>query len=356
MERRQFLLGMALTGPLVSLRAWAAPSTPKLETHLQKLPAPGLLDVDLHGPRVALGCGLSKASGSVLLLERQSGKELWSIAIRGLRDCRFCDQARLLFVVTPDGWSMWDTLGYKPKAQVRIGNQAAGVSRDGQVVVICQGSTVKIYDQRGKLRDTFAGDKVVGNYDRLTLSPDGNYFALWNKTGFFLYDVGKRASFGENTGSVAFHPDGGALVRQSPDGWLVALAIETGAGLAQPVCSHTGGEVAFSPNGKFVLSQGQNEEGRHLAQVWSFPKLEKVCSHLFSGPLGAARSALSVDGKQGMSWAPSGQVEIWDATSGTSRCEALKLPDSLRQVAGGDRWLVGVGGLAGKGFYCGYRW
>lgn len=355
MQRRLFLAALALAPTLCQ----AAPSKPGAPAKPAALPRagavvdnlvePGLLDVDPHGPRVVVGCGLGKTSGSVLLLERETGTLLWALATRGLRDCYFCDDGRLLFVATPDGWSMWDTVSYKPKAQVRIANKAAGATRSGGTVIVSQGAAIKLYDERGKLVDTFAGGS--DKYDRLLVTSDANNFALYSRTGFYLYDVPSRNNFAENLGSVAFHPDGQSMVRQSPTGWMIDLKLQTGTGLTKPVQTHTGSEVSFSPDGKLILSQGTDENGNHLAQTWKFPHLEPVASHRLSVPTSEGRSRFSSDGVHVASWDPSGLVEVWNSTTGALKGTQRKLPSKLRTLAIGPDWLAAVGGSGSKGFY-----
>jgi WD40 repeat protein len=125
--------------------------------------------------------------------------------------------------------------------------------------------------------------------------------------------------------SVAFSSDGRTLVTGSIDGQLTLWDAETGQEIETVRQATTGGFVsaAFTPNGRWVVSAGEN----CTVQVLDVTTLEPI--HTFRGHLGPIRClAISPDGKFLATGSTDKTVKLWDLKPLEKKVESLSpLPD-----------------------------
>jgi hypothetical protein len=333
--------GIFLVALLAPCSARAAP--PLLEARVPLTGAPLCLQAIPNGSRV-----LISYADRVELRERSSGKLLHSLRAPGLRSSRFYAGGQGVFLDTEQGFALWHPDSSARPIRVPLVCSAAGISPDGSLVVACQGDQLKAFDDRGKIVESLPGGS--SKYDRIEIGADGLNLALCGPESFYLYDLPARICFAENGGHVAFHPDGLSIVRQSPTGWMVDIHLENGSGLAKPVETHTSGGVEVSADGQWILSQGQSD-GRGLAQIWSFPRLERVSSRVVSLQ---ARSQLCFDSRTVLSWNPGGTAELWDARTGSVLLQLEPSGVSLAGAVAGRQWLAEIGVCLGRPYYWSY--
>ena len=159
----------------------------------------------------------------------------------------------------------------------------------------------------------------------------------------------------EGIGSVAFSPDGKSIVSGGVDGTLRIWDAATGVALGEPLSGHEVGpfvgieSVTFSRDGSRILSGGGDGTLRFWDAVSGAPLGEPILLH--QG--GIANLALSPDGSRFVSVALDGTLRVWDATTATPLGEPFHgreiwvgsvdfSPDGSRIVSAGSDNIVRV--------------
>ncbi len=192
-------------------------------------------------------------------------------------------------------WHAWDTTTGKPTGRVKLprgyNSPELAIAPDNRTLVIAperhEGSDCRIHfwDLRtGKrLRTLTTGKNVPSNGKIGPFFPDGKSFLSndgilqrWElATGRPLYpDTDKMGHRAEVTRAV-YSPDGRRLASASADGTIRLWEVAT----AKPLLilrGHEATDLAFTPDGKFLVSGGDNENEQLC--VWDTESGEKVQS------------------------------------------------------------------------------
>jgi WD40 repeat protein len=119
-----------------------------------------------------------------------------------------------------------------------------------------------------------------------------------------------------------------------PRGGRVSVQVRQVPGFVGETCSYTGhqaavADVAFSPDGRLVLSCSADPAGDHTLRLWEAAtgrELRRFRGH--ESPVHGI--AFSPDGRQALSGGRDGTVRIWDVATG----------QELRQLTGPSQWWV----------------
>ena len=219
------------------------------------------------------------------------------------------------------------------------GINSVAFSPDGHLALSGgQDRALKLWETAsGKLLRTFG--ILIGDVDTVAFSPDGRLAVSGGGTTredtLIVWDVasGKQlrsiAGHSEGVLSAAFSPDGRSLIAGSYDGTLKLWDVVTGAELrnfkkritaastsfaehALGVPADTVMAVAFSPDGRFIISGGGEDD---LLRLWNVATGEEVRS--FSGHSGGIISiAFSPDGRFAASGATDNTIKLWEISTG----------------------------------------
>ncbi|HVO42117.1 MAG TPA: TIR domain-containing protein, partial [Aggregatilineales bacterium] len=200
-------------------------------------------------------------------------------------------------------------------------------SPDGNTIVSSSGDrTIRIWEtQTGKQLERFDNSDIVF---AVAFSPDGRYIASGNgdnQAHLFLISTGTEvrqfAGHTDSVRSVAFSPDSRYLVTGSDDNTARLWDVQSGQQLSlfighsgSPIMDEHGNPypgtvdaVAFSPNGRYVLTGGADA----TARLWA------ILDRLYLSHEGAVDSiAYSPDGRYFVSGGEDKTVRLWDASTG----------------------------------------
>lgn len=192
--------------------------------------------------------------------------------------------------------SLWDLSS--GKVVRKIGNDpvsSIAVRSDGRVALTCDQSSWAFKEDKIDIYDLNSGNKIDGwdaGYSGgiLVLSPDGKYLLSTGGGGrgaekkeigvIFVWDVsngrlvntfdgtGNNKGWGHAVLTMAFSPDGKYALSGGTDGSIRLWDVSSGAEL-RTMQGHTGwvgtNAVAFSPDGRFIVSVGGSDG---LAKLW----------------------------------------------------------------------------------------
>ncbi len=198
-------------------------------------------------------------------------------------------------------------------------------SPDGRYVVSVSGdNTARVWEvSTGKEISRMAHD---GGVDSIAFSPDGRYVVsggcdqldsdnrctqgsarVWEAT------TGQeiaRMTYDDNVSSVAFSPDGKYVVSGSGDNTVRVWEASTGKEISR--MTHDGGvdSIAFSPDGRYVVSGS----GDNTARVWEASTGKEISRMTHDDAVSSV--AFSPDGKYVVSGSWDNTARVWEASTG----------------------------------------
>ena len=150
---------------------------------------------------------------------------------------------------------------------------------------------------------------------------------------------------------VAFHPDGRTALSASQDGTVVLWDLFN-ANEIRRFEGHGGGvnEVAFTPDGRYILSAGGSDQGLDVPgvdnsiRIWEMETGEQV-QILEGHEAGVYHVKVSPDGSKALTLSLDGAVIYWDLESGAElrRFDHPGTPFSIAFHPDGKRALIGTG-------------
>jgi len=210
-------------------------------------------------------------------------------------------------------------------------------SPDGRQILSCSGDAIKLWDAAtGRELRTFSGHMSLVYC--VTFSPDGKYIAsgsgdatvkLWDvNTGKEIRTfiaLGKYDQYGNNVLSVKFSPDGKQILASTgllsdlkyvkADKTLKLWNVATGKQIRiieMPTPAHVPDSVAFSPDGKQILSGSSVDS---TIKLWNAAKGKEI--RTFTGHKeGIGSVCFSPDGKQVLSGSHDNTMKLWDTATG----------------------------------------
>lgn len=242
------------------------------------------------------------------------------------------------------------------------------ISPDGRYVLSGSMDSFILWDiLQGEKIQTFHHEDFMGQGIMVAFSPDGKHFASGGK-GTILWDLATRQEIrtfdNDKAASIAFSPDGkyflyvspGPLpVFSKPKPTMKIFDVATGGEIidfkTQPTSAWEFWAVAYSPDGKYVLSGGTDKMvlwdtslGNSIRTVkvngviravsfspdgefalsggtdnsvilWNAKNLTQI--NKFVGHEGIWSVAFSPDGKYALSGGIDGKIKIWELASGT---------------------------------------
>ena len=138
---------------------------------------------------------------------------------------------------------------------------------------------------------------------------DENYRCIGGTARVWEAQTGReiaRMSHNNAVVAVAFSPDGKYVVSGSFDGTVRVWETQTGHEVARK--SYMSNEVAFSPDGKYIISGGG------AAHVWEAQTGREIARMSHEG--GVVAVAFSPDGRYVVSGGGDGTVRVWEAQTG----------------------------------------
>ncbi len=241
---------------------------------------------------------------------------------------------------------------------------AVAFSPDGQRIVSGgEDRTVKVWDAATG-QQTLSLKGHTGTVKSVAFTPDGKCIvSASNDRTVKVWDANKNQEtlslqgHGRPVSSVAFSPDGQRIVTGSNDGWMKVWDADKGTETLSRR-GHTAwvSAVAFSPDGQRIVSGSYDQ----TVKVWNADTGQQTLS--LKGHSGQVYSvAISPDGQRivsasgglnGQGRPFSGEVRVWDATTGQQtlslqghaasvQCVAFS-PDGQRIVSGSEDRTVKV--------------
>jgi WD40 repeat protein len=164
----------------------------------------------------------------------------------------------------------------------------------------------------------------------ITFSPDGKHFlcggpgplAVFSKpkptmkmfdvaTGGAIIDFKIQPTLKHRVESVAYSPDGKYVLSGSIDGIIDLWDISLGKSIRTVEIGRPVRALSFSSDGKYVLSGGSD----NIVRLWNAKNLTQIKK--FVGHEGIWSVAFSPDGKYVLSGGIDGKIKIWDLAAGT---------------------------------------
>jgi WD40 repeat protein len=282
-------------------------------------------------------------------------RQVWSVA--------FSPDGRRIVSGGQDGTvRLWDAATGQAVGEPIAGHQgtvwSVAFSPDGRRVV--SGG----FDDTVRLWDAATGPPMTGHEDVVTsvaFSPDGRRIVSGGGDGTVrLWDPATGQAAGEPmtsqagwVSSVAFSPDGRRIVSAGgADGTVQLWDAATGQAAGEPMTHEDGvWRVAFSPDGRWIVSGGQDGTVR-LWDAATGQAVGKPMTGHEAGEFGGVTSVgFSPDGRRIVSGGLDGTVRLWDAATGQAVGEPITghegdvtsvafSPDGQRIVSSGsDRTL-----------------
>jgi WD40 repeat protein len=257
------------------------------------------------------------------------------------------------------------------------------ISPDGRYVLSGSRDSFILWDLlQGKKIQTFTHEDWMGQGIAVAFSPDGKYFAsggkgtkLWDlatrrevrifddstalsiafssdgkhflcggpgssvfipkptlkifdvATGGEIIDFKIQSSVDYRIQSVAYSPDGKYVLSGSMNGIIDLRDVSSGRSI-KTVKADVGRAVSFSSDGEYALSGGHD----NIVRLWNAKNLTQVKKFVGHTGYGIWSVAFSPDGKHALSAGNDGQVKIWDLAAGT---ELRPLAGHISSGAGG---------------------
>lgn len=270
---------------------------------------------------------------SATIWDAASGAQLHALeaSAQFLAQARFSPNGKSLVVTTEQSVPLrWDLdSGAIVGTLDHPGARAACYTPDGASVLTAGAdSTIKVWDvERGVERRTLTGH--TSDVLAVAITRDGKLVAAGASDGTIrLWDFAsgvetQRLANAEDSGgvvrSIAFSPDGARLVSSGPESDIVTVwNVSTGGALRQ-LRGHDARvrHVCFSPDGRFVLSVGDDAIGR-LWDAETGAEIRQCALDQDAARTETARcAAFSPDGQSVAIGGSKGVVYVWNLVSGT---------------------------------------
>jgi WD40 repeat protein len=254
-----------------------------------------------------------------------------------------------------------------------LGEEVTSVrySPDGKHIISDSGEEKKIYNSlTGALIDRSLHDRRDEIIKSVVYSPDGKHSVRSSiDNTMHISDLQTGAAIGKPLrghtnaiNSVVYSQDGKYIASGSSDSTVRIWDTQTGAAIGEPLIGHghdgdTVVSVAYSPDGKHIVSSRNGNGGGSFIQIWD-SKMVSLVGEPLSHKAGVHSVAYSPDGKYLVSGGGN-TVRIWNAQTGASIGKPLDnvysvaySPDGKYLVSGGENtvriWNAQTGAPVGK--------
>ena len=255
----------------------------------------------------------------------------------------FAPDERTILTANQDGTArIWDATAAEPREQLRTGLPSAYASfaSDGESVLTTGPAVVPIlWNPETGSQDVAVSDSTLIATHAAT-SPDGSLIATTSDAHFvgaelvdsYLAQVWTAGDGLERTlrghdariNSVAFSPDGEAIVTASDDGTARIWELSSGDSRTLEGPGRDVKSAAFSPDGTQVVTAGTDDKAR----VWDVAGGEQVA--VLRGHSSTVYSAaFSPDGKLVVTGSGDNSARIWDLADGRTRVVLAGHEDTL---------------------------
>jgi WD40 repeat protein/serine/threonine protein kinase len=152
---------------------------------------------------------------------------------------------------------------------------------------------------------------------RIASADQHGFLKIWDlPSGQCLHSI--HAYPGRQARSVAFSPDGKRLASACWDGTVTVWEVESGRPLHSWKAHPSANRVAFSSDGRYLVSAGGDERGKNgEVRLWDATTYEEILAIEGLNKSGVRGLALSPDGQRlAISFEGDPEVKVWDAQIG----------------------------------------
>ena len=237
-----------------------------------------------------------------------------------INEIQYTPDGKILAVATDIGIWLYDTDTYKEIALVGAHTgeiNSIDFSADGSILAYDSGSNVVIWDMLNSSQKTYIAGTNDNDVLSAAISPDGRTIAGGTSYGnTYLYDVEtgiKKATYsirGHNITGVEFSPDGQSLLIEGTDSprtdsprskSILLIDVNTHKEIGRiTVDDDDMNGIAFSPDGKKIVSASQKKDNLLLWDIQHTPDNEKNknlnCLHSRSVTFSPDSSMIAVGG------------------------------------------------------------
>jgi WD40 repeat protein len=280
---------------------------------------------------VVAAAGLTKRpdeSAKILVWDVASGKVLETYATQAetILDVAFVERDRVIVAATDRGVMAWDrATGLESTSySTHSASDEIAVSPDDKLLTIeVGGKLVSKAIEPAAIIQPFA-EEVGASFGRPVFSPDGQLIAAPLSgpatDSVEQIDVASRQAIGRFESpdgliaDIAYAPTGRQIAGISLRGKVVLWDVD---GTDPPVVltGHTGGgsSIAFSPDGKTLVSGGQRE-----LIIWDIERRSEIAKFT-SAISGSGNISFAPDGRSVAAGVDNGSVDVWDIDAGSWR-------------------------------------
>lgn len=280
------------------------------------------------GKKIASG-----GKGKILLWDAKTGSRISSLDLgKDLVNALAFNPKnnKELVSVTDNGFiTIWDISSGKKRVNLHYGASINSVafSPDGQRIATgSDDSTITIWDTTGHSYRTLTDQHLTASINSVAFSPDGRKLASGGKDKtIVVWDLyshcpptilrDKKDKVNNFINCVAFSPDGEKLASSNQNGEIILWDLKSKSKL-RVLKEHDSGvsSVAFSPNGKLIVSGSQSQHDARLSSsiiIWDVETGRPV--NYLNGHSDSVRAvAFSPDGEKIFSASKDNKIVIWN--------------------------------------------